>query len=398
MLAKPIEAISAEDIDSLVANEVKEGLTLDYKRDLVADTKDDKREFLADIASFANGRGGDIVFGLGDRRDGNGQSTGVPEFVGVSVANEDELKKRMQSWIDSGIEPQVPNVRMRLVECESGNVFIVRIPKSWAAPHMVKFQVRPAFYARNNVGKYPLGMNEIRALFTDQVGLTESIRNFRNYRIAQIEASETPIALEKGPKIVMHMLPVSSFLGGASAFDLGSMSKNHDLIRPLYWDLHNYRINIDGFLSYSNDGGNGSVNSYAQFFRDGKIEYVESGLLAPGENPAHGIPYLCSESEMMKTVTQSLNLYKKAQVVPPVVIYVALLNVKGLTINPGRNYFVRRTHPIDREMLMLPEVVANDFDVAVDELIKPVLDAIWNACGYAECFCYKEGKWVGTRD
>ena len=41
-----------------------EGRTLDYKRTLPGSTDEEKREFLADVSSFANAAGGDIVYGI----------------------------------------------------------------------------------------------------------------------------------------------------------------------------------------------------------------------------------------------------------------------------------------------------------------------------------------------
>ena len=61
---KKIENINIEDIESLIENSVCENKNLDYKRELHIDTDSDKKEFLADISSFANSNGGDIIFGI----------------------------------------------------------------------------------------------------------------------------------------------------------------------------------------------------------------------------------------------------------------------------------------------------------------------------------------------
>lgn len=42
---------------------------LDYKRDLPGDKDAEKKEFLADVTSFANAGGGDIVFGIVEDAD-----------------------------------------------------------------------------------------------------------------------------------------------------------------------------------------------------------------------------------------------------------------------------------------------------------------------------------------
>jgi len=37
---------------------------LDYKRDVPGESDQDKKEFLADISSFANATGGDLIYGV----------------------------------------------------------------------------------------------------------------------------------------------------------------------------------------------------------------------------------------------------------------------------------------------------------------------------------------------
>src|SRR3954451_17276289 len=70
MIEKPVQGISKDDIDALVADEVREGRTLDYKEKLPGNADKDKKEFLADVSSFANAGGGDMIFGVVEKRDG----------------------------------------------------------------------------------------------------------------------------------------------------------------------------------------------------------------------------------------------------------------------------------------------------------------------------------------
>ncbi len=51
---------------------------------------------------------------------------------------------------------------------------------------------------------------------------------------------------------------------------------------------------------------------------------------------------------------------------------------------------------IDRDVLMLPEIVADDLDGPPSLLLKPSLDLVWNACGYsATPHINSAGKWIG---
>ena len=62
---KALESIGREDLEGLIGDATKpEGRLVDYKSALPGNTRDDKKEFLADICSFANVGGGYIVFGM----------------------------------------------------------------------------------------------------------------------------------------------------------------------------------------------------------------------------------------------------------------------------------------------------------------------------------------------
>ena len=71
LLPKPLGEIAAADIRSLVENEIKEGDRLEYKVNLPKANDDERVKFLCTVASLANSLGGDIVIGIGERRDGN---------------------------------------------------------------------------------------------------------------------------------------------------------------------------------------------------------------------------------------------------------------------------------------------------------------------------------------
>lgn len=59
---KPFPDINADDVQRLITSGVPEGLRIDYKRDTYK--ANDGREFLKDISSFANTRGGYLLIGV----------------------------------------------------------------------------------------------------------------------------------------------------------------------------------------------------------------------------------------------------------------------------------------------------------------------------------------------
>ena len=63
---------------------------------------------------------------------------------------------RLESMIRDGIKPRIAGIHLRSVDgFADGPVLLVRIPKSYTAPHMVTFQDHSRFYSRNSGGKIP---------------------------------------------------------------------------------------------------------------------------------------------------------------------------------------------------------------------------------------------------
>ena len=109
MLGPLFENIDKNAIDQLVADGVSEEQQLDYKEQLPGRAPSDKKEFLADVSAFANSSGGDLVFGIVERRDADGKPTGVPEAAtGVGAVNSDTELLRLGNMIRDGIAPRVP--------------------------------------------------------------------------------------------------------------------------------------------------------------------------------------------------------------------------------------------------------------------------------------------------
>ena len=83
IIEKPLESITEEDLKRLVENQVIEKKHLEYKRILPSNKDSDKKEFLADIVSFANTSGGDLIYGITQDNE-----TGYPsELLGIDLPN-----------------------------------------------------------------------------------------------------------------------------------------------------------------------------------------------------------------------------------------------------------------------------------------------------------------------
>lgn len=304
----------------------------------------------------------------------------------------------MEQILLNGISPRINGIQIRSIDgFTDGCIIIIRIPKTWNYPHMVTFKNSSRFFARNSAGKYQLDVNEIRSAFLISNSLEEKIRHFRDERIAKILADETPILLNKGARMALHFIPVSSFNLSAS-IDVVDL-KNKDWIKPIGKDICYYqcRNNIDGFLKYDYLHAK-KPDSYIQVFRNGVIESVY--LFNKTENHSQKyIPYTY-EALVIEQIKQHLDFTKKIGMIPPFIILLTILDVKGYKLSyPRRNNYpgFSDTHfEIDRNILFLPDVIFEDYQNDVATVMRPVFDSVWQASGDSMSLNYDtNGKWIG---
>lgn len=153
---KSLDSINEEDLKLLIENKEQEGKKIEYKAKILANADSEKKEFLYDVSSFANASGGDLIYGMETE-------LGIPtKLSGMTISDLDSEILRLDSIIISGIEPRIPGFTIHPIRLKSQNyVIIIRIPRSWALPHMVKFKNSSKFYSRRSAGKYQLDVSEI---------------------------------------------------------------------------------------------------------------------------------------------------------------------------------------------------------------------------------------------
>ncbi len=390
MISKSIEEITEEDLRGLIDREEIEGKTIEYKQSLPGDSVPDRIKFLAAVSSFANASGGDLIYGIVEDR-----TKGTPRtLTGLTIENLDQEKLRLENLIRDGIEPRIPSVAIWPVPLSnSKTALVIRVYKSWISPHRVRYQGHDKFYSRNSGGKYPLDVAELRIAFNLSETITERIRNFRQDRISNIFANETPVPLPNNAKIVLHVIPIISF-SPAQSYDIGKIASHREKMKPMYSSGWSHRYNLDGFLTYSVDR-NGVTYSYVQLFRNGIIEAVEGSILEPHEGGLV-IPSILYERELIDSLSNYLSTLETLNVEPPIFLFLTLLGVKGYRMGVDQSrIFITEHHVIDRDILSLPEVVIENYEVLAEAILKPCFDSIWNACGFPKSLNYDEdGKWV----
>lgn len=384
-ISKPLELLEESDLQALLDNEVPEGKTIDYKEALSGNSDSDKKEFLYDISSFANTSGGHLIFGIKEDK-------GVPtEICGLDISNADAVILKLENSIRDGIAPRIPGVAAQAISLSNNRVVIIfRIPRSFSLPHMTTFKNASKFYSRNSAGKYQLDVGELRTAFTLSQNITDRIRNFRHQRRDMILSRETPINMNPGAKIVLHIIPIGAF-DPAFNFDVTSLKQqNPSPLSGTQWD---FRYNFDGFLCFTN-----TLYSYTQTFRNGIIEAVDAFILEPREpnNFSRNIPSIQYEEKVIQKLSEYISVQNNLGVEPPFLIMLSLLDVKGysMSVSSGCMLDLDRVHQIERNNLLMPEVMVENFDFEPSKVMKPIFDAVWNACGYPGSQNYDgSGNW-----
>lgn len=390
MINKPLDKIALEDLEILVQNCVAEGKSMEFKLLLPGNSDKDKKEFLADVSSFANTLGGDLIFGIREEK-------GIARKIeGITVINVDEEIRKYDNLIRDGIEPRIQvTIKPVKVDGEKG-VFIFRVNKSWIGPHRVIFQGHDKFYARNSGGKYPLDTGELRVSFSLSNTLTDRIRQFKNERIAAVIADDTPVLLNRGGKIILHLIPLEAFSPNVS-FAIRLIQDLQSKLQPIYSSGWNHRQNLEGILIYAGNRRDQS-RSYVQLYRNGIIEAVEGHLLRY-DRETKQIPSIAYERELLKSLPKYLTFLKELGVNPPIFLFLTISGAKGFKMAVSHDRFEDDgSYPIDRDPLLLPESLIEAYDVDPKEMLRPIFDLIWNACGFERSFNFDEnGEWINDR-
>ncbi len=391
MITKPPHQVMVDDLRTLVDN-VREGKSIEFKREMPARSHDEKIKFLAAVSSFANTVGGDLIVGL-DAIDGIAHS-----ITGVQIPNLDDEKLRLEQLLATCIEPRLPPVDIAILDVgENRHAIVIRVPRSWIAPHRVTLNDK--FYGRNSAGKYPLDVSELRGAFVQSETAIERIRAFRTDRLMRIAADQTPVLLHPGGRLVVHAVPISTVATGRMVDIVQEMEAGHVMPLPpgRMGHANDYRPNLDGLVTYTNAGG-GPAGGYAQVFRNGGIEGVD--VLHVDDKTK--TPYLNGPTfEAMIVDALRFNYMKfiKAHDLGyPVVVLVSLCSVLGCYVRTRSEFGSRRydNGSLTDNVIALPEVVIESDATEVAGSLRPIFNQIWNAFGFMGSTMYDQaGQWKG---
>lgn len=364
MINKSLRDISKEDLDALITNQVSESRTLDYKQAL---TPGKSSDFLEDVCALANTAGGDLILGMT-------ASDGIPTGYALMKGPADAQILAMENSIRDGLEPRLVGTDVWPIEIEKGGlVYVIRVPRSWNAPHRVITTKR--FMGRNSRGNYALDISELRGAFASAEAIPERIRAFRASRIIRVHSGDTPFTMPAGAKLVVHLVPLQAF-STASVIDLRGIESAGALPLIALTGAVSRR-NLDGILSFKSRE---DAAAYTQLFHNGVIEAVVSIPWHPKPGDFYQDWF---EVEATKSIDRYLDLLEKKHIAPPVYLFLTLLGFKQAVIIYGNSPWIERTDPLDRDIADFPEIVLNALTMDL-EARQLFIDRVWQAFGHDE--------------
>lgn len=375
-------------MNKLVSDEVPEDYNLEYKAELDLNNADHKRKLLKTISAFANTSGGLLIYGVTEKD----QEKGIPgDLIGFDWDNIDENLQTVTSIIRDRSERPITIFEPHCFRLGGSEkvVLLIKVPKSWNGPHRVKLNGKKEFYTRIKNKSEPMNIEELRISFNISETLIERIKDFRENRISELYINNTPVPFEGGVKLLIHLVPLNAFNPG----QIIDIPLNNELLRNItvMGSLGSIGFNLDGLIAMTDNYIEPSY-SYVQLFRNGILEIVY-GHEIDDETEIKHISAIYDEKEIVRTISKNLEMLSILGVEVPIFIFISLINVRDFQMaTRGRN--PRRSPRIYRDIVTLPEVLLESYDVNVPEVLKKSFDMVWNAFGQPESINYAEnGEW-----
>lgn len=148
------------------------------------------------------------------------------------------------------------------------------------------------------------------------------------------------------------------------------------------------------YISHQHDG---SRRAYVQFFRNGAIESVGELTHEPdGQSRFVGHDLT---SLVIGAVRQYLGVSKSYDTGLPIYVFISLCNASQTVYRHSQEGIGwHESNPIGREIVSLPEVYMQNYDLDVPSALHPVFNVLWNAVGLTQCDMYdSHGQWRKKR-
>ncbi len=391
--AIPLDQVSEVDLQRLVENRVPESMTLEFKREPYGTSDQAKKTWLKHVSALANTAGGDLIIGI-EEVDGV-----AFRLVGLRSTTADEEIRRLEQILQDGLEPRLIGTRMHAVPLSAGGfVLVVRVLRSWNAPHRVVYGDSNRFYGRRARSTFELGVEQLRHAF---LGVAETERRLTDFRLERLARLKTGVGepLLIGPgQLVLHLMPLQTPVVSISAHDAKQCNAGFAPMGATNW---NRFVNFDGvLLAPGQTSGSRGYTAFTQVFRSGRIEAGRGLILfRRSDDDPFFTDYVGSVPDLLRSIPTYVRSLDRLGIAPPFIAMVSLLDVRGSVMGDPNRMFIGRLPRLDRDDLLFDPVLLEtaEFVPGWEKIMRPVLDAWWNAHGWDRCMQLfdEAGDWKG---
>lgn len=211
--------------------------------------------------------------------------------------------------------------------------------------------------------------------------VTGRTRSFRRERVDQIIHGNGPLPLKEGPKLILHLIPLESFRTKTSIHfdDVAWYTATFPPISNRHTVGWGPRLNFDGLLVSWESEKAGAFTTYVQVYRNSVIE-VALDSISHLRDGVHHLSTGFYEMDVLNHVSLYLKGLTTLSITSPIFAFLTLTGVRRALIHTGP-HFLASPHPIDRDVLLLPEIVIEDLNPSTAELFRPAFDLVWNSAG-----------------
>lgn len=200
--------------------------------------------------------------------------------------------------------------------------------------------------------------------------------NWLETRIKELEQNNFTEDIIEGAKFAVHLVPLVSIANDLK-LPLDKL-KQPTLLKPFFTTGWDYKINKDGYCTFAKWPSSEKPHAYVQFFKNGIIESVDTGILMQREENKKYIPFVKFEKDIIQHTYNYLQAIKTVDIKLPIALNITLFNISDYFVG---DYKLPRGKIRD-STLNLPTVIINSWDVKLETLLKSSYDLIWNHCGY----------------
>ncbi len=169
-----------------ITDQRPESLHLDYKETVDLNPKNRKARIsiATDITSFANERGGMVIYGVPqhDPEDQDGQALPpTPDTEKLGHTPIQGFEETVNNFLDDVIRPRLPELRMGTIPLSGDSskvLYVLWHPESWDIPHMVEGYGVKKYYRRSNYRSIEMSEHEVERAYQRRLARAQAAANF----------------------------------------------------------------------------------------------------------------------------------------------------------------------------------------------------------------------------